>query len=85
MNRGKTTAELLDMKFDATGEREYRRGYMDGFLAALDYVDEGKDIAWLYRFRDFVLDAWATGDCSEGVEPPLPGRYLETDEGFVEL
>lgn len=66
-------------------EREFRRGYLDGMLAALDYIDEGKDIGWLYRFRDYVVDPWALGDCSEIVEPPLPDFYLETDSGWVRL
>ncbi len=77
--------ELMGLEFDEGGEREYRRGYLDGMLAALDYAAEGKDIGWLYRFRDFVVEPWACDDCGRLVEPPLPGHYLETDEGWVKL
>jgi hypothetical protein len=80
-----TINELLNMPFDAKSEEEYRRGYLDGFLAALDYVSEGKDIEWLYRFRNQVLTSWSTTDPDKLIEPPQPGYYLETDEGFVQL
>lgn len=80
-----TVTELLDMPFDENGEKEYRRGYLSGFLAALDYVAEGKDIDWLYRFRDQVLNSWSITGAGATIEPPLPSDYRETDEGFIQL
>lgn len=77
--------ELLKAEFDEGHEREYRRGDLDGMPAALDYAGEGKGIDWLYRFRDFVIEPWAYGDCGQVVEPPLPDHYLETEEGWVKL
>jgi len=69
--------ELLKAEFDEGHEREYRRGYLDGMSAALDYAGEGKGIDWLYRFRDFVIDPWAYGDCGKWLRRPCPTTILK--------
>lgn len=71
---------------EETADQAYRRGYLAGYLAALDYAGEGKDLAWLYRFRQQVLEQWAYNSPLTDDHPaPLPGHYVETEDGWIHL
>ncbi|RIK40330.1 MAG: hypothetical protein DCC55_15490 [Chloroflexi bacterium] len=77
--------ELLNTNFDTNPEQEYRRGYLDGFLAVLEYADDGNDLEWLRRFHEQVLWSWLKTGTDDLIPPPLPEEYSETDKGFIRL
>ena len=78
-----TADEILAGAFPPEpAEEAYRRGYLDGFLAALDYVSEGKDIEWLYRFRNQVLNSWSATDTDHLIEPPQPATIWRLMKGL---
>lgn len=62
---------------DALEEREYRRGYCDGFIVATEYIpDAAPKKGWrkvydlLYDHWEKVLPQWRSGDASTLVLPP---------------
>jgi len=57
----------LSEKFD---DRDYRRGYIHGYLAALDDQEAGKSLKDMTVFFNTKLWDWWEEDCSEFVVPP---------------
>jgi hypothetical protein len=52
------------------GEHAYRRGFMQGYVAALDDVEAGKSMDRMNDYVNTSLREWREGDCDNRQPPP---------------
>ena len=53
-------------------EMGYRKGYRQGFLAAVELLAAGAEVRQLRQFHDNELSVWWRGDCANADDPPSP-------------
>lgn len=77
-----TTAVHLAEPDEPALEAEYRRGYRDGFIEALNSLEARHGRGGWARAADAAWDhwsgplrTWARADCRTLVEPPALGTY----------
>ena len=51
-------------------EQEYRRGYRDGFIEAVNAMRDSKQKDRLFDFWEGPLSEWQSGDCTKMELPP---------------